>query len=65
VFVCQVEKGSIALAVFLCQLDTSWSYYRERSFSQGNDSMKSSYKAFSQLVIKGWGALWVVPSLDW
>jgi hypothetical protein len=36
----------------LCQLDTSWSYHRERSFSWGNASTRSSYKAFSQLVIK-------------
>jgi hypothetical protein len=39
----------------LCQLDTSWSYHRERSFSWGNASMRSSCKAFSQLVIKGGG----------
>jgi hypothetical protein len=31
----------------------SWSYHRERSFSWGNASMRSSCKAFSQLVIKG------------
>jgi hypothetical protein len=37
----------------LCQLDTSWSYHGERSFSWGNASMRSSCKAFSQLVIKG------------
>jgi hypothetical protein len=37
----------------LCQLDTSWSYHRERSFNGGNASMRSSYKAFSQLVIGG------------
>jgi hypothetical protein len=37
----------------LCQLDTGWSYHRERSFSWGNASTRSSYKAFSQLVIKG------------
>jgi hypothetical protein len=36
----------------LCQLDTSWSYHRKRSFSWGDDSMRSSYKAFSQLLIK-------------
>jgi len=37
----------------LCQLDTGWSYHRERSFSWGNTSTRSSCKAFSQLVIKG------------
>jgi hypothetical protein len=37
----------------LCQLDTNWSYHGERSFSWGNASMRSSCKAFSQLVIKG------------
>jgi hypothetical protein len=36
----------------LCQLDTSWSYHRERSFSWGNASMRPNCKAFSQLVIK-------------
>jgi hypothetical protein len=30
----------------------SWSYHRERSFSWGDASMRSSCKAFSQLVIK-------------
>jgi hypothetical protein len=37
----------------LCQLDTGWSYHRERSFSWGNASMRSNCRAFSQLVIKG------------
>jgi hypothetical protein len=41
----------------LCQLDTSWSYHRERSFSWGNASMRSSCGAFSQLVIKSGGSL--------
>jgi hypothetical protein len=41
----------------LCQLDTGWSYHRERSFSWGSASMKSSCKAFSQLVIKAGGPL--------
>ena len=41
------------LAGFVCQLDTGWNYHRERSFSWGNASMRSSCKAFSQLVIKG------------
>jgi hypothetical protein len=50
----------------LCQLDTGWSYHRERSFSWGNASMRYNYKAFSQLVIKwGKGPLWVGPSLGW
>jgi hypothetical protein len=57
VFVCQVDKGSIVLAGFVCQLDIGWSYHRERSFSWGNASMRSSCGAFSQLVIKGWGPL--------
>jgi hypothetical protein len=35
----------------------SWSYHRGRSFSWGNASMRSSCKAFSQLVIKGRGPL--------
>jgi hypothetical protein len=43
----------VVLAGFECQLDTGWSYHRERSFSFGDASMKSSCKAFSQLVIKG------------
>lgn len=29
-----------------------WSYHRERSFRWGNGSMRSSWKAFSQLVVK-------------
>ena len=37
----------------LCQLDTGWSYHRERILPWGNASMRSSCKAFSQLVIKG------------
>jgi hypothetical protein len=45
------------LAGFVCQLDTSWSYHRERSLSGGNASMRSSYKAFSQLVIKREGPI--------
>ena len=45
------------LAVFVCQLDTGWSYHRERSFSWGSASMKSSCGAFSQLVIKEGGPL--------
>jgi hypothetical protein len=41
------------LAGFVYQLDTGWSYHRERSLPWGNASMRSSCKAFSQLVIKG------------
>jgi hypothetical protein len=43
--------------LILCQLDTGWSYHRERSFSWGNASTASSCKAFSQLVNKGGGPL--------
>jgi hypothetical protein len=45
------------LAGFVCQLDTGWSYHRERSFIWGSASMRSSCKAFSQLVIKGGGPI--------
>jgi hypothetical protein len=45
------------LAGFVCQLDTGWSYHRERSFSWGSVSMKSSCGAFSQLVIKRGGPI--------
>jgi hypothetical protein len=31
VFVCQVDKESVVLAGFVCQLDISWAYHRERS----------------------------------
>jgi hypothetical protein len=41
------------LAAFVCQLGPSWSYHGERSLPWGNASMRSSCKAFSQLVIKG------------
>jgi hypothetical protein len=41
------------LAGFVCQLSTSRSYHRERSLSWGNASLRTSCKAFSQLVIKG------------
>jgi hypothetical protein len=47
----------IVLAGFVCQLDISWSYHRERSFSWGSASMRSSCGAFSQLVIKGEGPI--------
>jgi hypothetical protein len=45
------------LAGFVCQLDTSWSYHRERNFSWGNASIRSSCGAFSQLVIKVGGPI--------
>ena len=48
----KLTRGQLYWLV-LCQLDTGWSYHRERSFSWGNASMRSSCKAFSQLVIKG------------
>jgi hypothetical protein len=38
----------IVLVGFVCQLDTGWSYHKERSFSWGNASMRSSCGAFSQ-----------------
>jgi hypothetical protein len=43
------------LAGFMCQLDTGWSYHRERSFSWGSASIRSSCGAFSLLVIKRGG----------
>ena len=72
-----LRAGLLVYWLVLYQLDTSWSYHRERSLSWGNTSMRSSCKAFSQLVIKGEGPahcgwshpwpspLWVEPSLDW
>ena len=42
------------LAGFVCQLDTSWSYHRERSFGWENAYMRSSRKA---LVIKVGGPI--------
>jgi hypothetical protein len=45
--------STVILSGFVCQLDSSWSYHRERSLLWGNVSMRSSCKAFSQLVIKG------------
>ena len=41
------------LVGFMCQFDTGWGYHRERSFSWGSTSMRSSCGVFSQLVIKG------------
>jgi hypothetical protein len=37
----------------MCQLDTGWGYHRERSFSGGDATIRSSCGLFSQLVIKG------------
>ena len=54
---CQIIHRHIVLAGFVCQLDTSWSYHRERSFSWGSASMRSSCGAFSQLMIKREGPL--------
>jgi hypothetical protein len=51
---CRGLYTSCTLAGSVCQLDTSWSYHRERNLLSGNASMRSSCKAFSQLVIK-WG----------
>jgi hypothetical protein len=39
--------------LFFYQIDIGWSYYRERSFSWGSASMRSSCGVFFQLVIKG------------
>jgi hypothetical protein len=48
------SQGSTSVpSGFVCQLDTSWGYHRERSLPWGNASMRSSRKAFSHLVIKG------------
>jgi hypothetical protein len=44
------------VCVCMCQLDTGWSYHRERSFRWENASMRSSCGAISQLVIKSWKA---------
>ena len=43
------------LAGFVCQLDISWSYHREKSFSWGSASMRSSCGAFSHLAINRGG----------
>jgi hypothetical protein len=42
----KLTRGQLYWQVW-CQLDTSWSYHKERSFSWGNASMWSSCKAFS------------------
>jgi hypothetical protein len=62
------SNDASVLAGFVCQLDTSWSYHRERSLPWGSASMRSSCKAFSQLVIKdgkahcGWCHPWAGSS---
>ena len=48
----QLSVFSEVLAGFVCQLDTSWGYHRERNLPGGNASMRYSCKAFSELVIK-------------
>ena len=53
----EIRQMSCVLAGFVCQLDTGWSYHRERSFSWGSASMRSSCKALSQFVIKAGGPL--------
>jgi hypothetical protein len=53
----KVFTFAVVLAGFVCQLDTGWSYHRERSLSWGNASMRSSCGAFSLLVIKGGGPI--------
>jgi hypothetical protein len=52
-----METFRLYWLVLCCQLDTSWSYHRERSLPWGNGSMRSSCKSFSQLVIKRGGPL--------
>ena len=52
-----IISSTTVLAGFVCQLDKSWGYYRERRFPWGNASMRSSCKVFSQLVIKGRGPI--------
>jgi hypothetical protein len=49
----RVTQGNPVYWLVLCQLDTGWNYHRERSFSWGSASIRSSCGAFSQLVIKG------------
>jgi hypothetical protein len=52
----KLTRGQLYWLV-LCQLDTGWSYHRERNFSWGSASIRPSCKALSQLVIKGGGLL--------
>jgi hypothetical protein len=53
------HRGNVPMVhwLALCQLDSGWSYHKERSFSWENASMRSSCKAFSQLVSKREGPL--------
>jgi hypothetical protein len=53
----QQNPKVVVLADIMWQVDTSWSYHRERSLPWGNDSMRSSCKAFSQLVVKRAGPM--------
>jgi hypothetical protein len=54
IYLCCISYLSKTLyQLVFCQLDTGWSYHREKSFSWGSASTRSSCKAFSQLVIKG------------
>jgi hypothetical protein len=48
----QLLKSTPGVLAGFGQLDTGWSCHRERSFSWEDASMRSSCKAFSQLVIK-------------
>jgi hypothetical protein len=41
------------LTSFVCQPDTNWSYTRERILHGDSTTIRSSCKAYSQLVIKG------------
>ena len=60
----QSKVENTVQAGLVCQLDTGWSYHRERSLPWGNASMRSNREAFSQLVIKvgrspcGWCHPW-------
>jgi hypothetical protein len=47
----KLTRGQLSWLI-LCQLDTSWSYHKERNISWGSASTRSSCKAFSQIVIK-------------
>jgi hypothetical protein len=59
------NKNTQVYWLVLCQLDTG-RIITEKGVQLGNASMRFSYKAFSQLVIKGgWVPLWVVPYLGW
>jgi hypothetical protein len=53
----KIVSHSVLAGQVVCQFDTGWSYHKERSFSWGGASMRSSYEAFSQLVIKKRGPI--------